>query len=209
MWIIEDGLDGTATGVRWDPLETAATLSDGDRVASYSNFSPVLVGRGTRSVTGKTGGKWYVEIRSLYFRPDRVFCGFDIDGDQDLFSDAPTDFVGPATMASTTPFASTVEAVTVDASGTPIELACGDAIALALDLDAGKLWIGALNPWEREVSWHGAADPASGSGAQFTALPAGTYHLFCALTANDEALHASMEIPEIARGRPPGGFTVW
>lgn len=209
MWIIEDSLGGTATGVRWNPLDTAATLSAGNRIASLSNFSPVVVGRGTRSLNGKTGGKWYVELRSLHFRPDRVFCGFDIDGDQDLFSDAPTDFAGPATMASTTPLASTVEAVTVDPSGAAIELASGDAIALALDLDAGKLWIGALRPWEQQVSWHGDANPASGSGAQFTALPAGTYHLFCALTANDEALHASMEIPEVARGRPPSGFAVW
>lgn len=209
MWIVEDGSGGAATGVRWNPLDSSATLSGGNRIATLSNFSPVVVGRGARSVTGKTVGKWYAEIRSHYFRPDRVCCGFDIGADQDLFSDTPTDFIGPASFASTTPLTTTTEAVTVDAGGAAIELGSGDAIALALDLDGGKLWIGALRPWEHQVSWHGGADPASGSGAQFTALPAGTYHLFCALTANDEALHAGAEIPEIAHGRPPGGFAVW
>lgn len=209
MWIVEDSFAGTATSVRWDAAGAGATLSDGNRVASASNLSPALIGRGARSVTPKSSGKWYVELRSLLFRPDRCYCGFDIGADQDLFSAAPTDFIGPASMAATTPKTDSSEAVTVDAGGTPVTLGAGDAIALALDLDAGKLWIGALPPWNHAVSWHDGADPATGTGARFTGLPAGDYYLFCCLTANDAADFNSLEIPERARGRPPSGFAVW
>ncbi|WP_193184157.1 hypothetical protein [Nisaea sediminum] len=209
MWIVEDGTGGAATGVRWNPSDSATSLSAGDRIATATNNSPVLIGRGVRSVSGKTSGKWYVELRSLRFRPERAFCGFDIDGDENLFTATPTDFVGPATMASTAPLTTTTESVTVDAGGTAIELLSGDAIAMALDLDGGKLWIGALKPWEHEVAWHGGADPTSGNGAQFSGLPAGTYHLLCVLAVNDEAILATAEIPEIARGHPPSGFSVW
>lgn len=209
MWIVEDGSGGAATGVRWNPSDNATSLSGDNRVATATNNSPALIGRGVRSVTGKTSGKWYAEIRSLRFRPDRVFCGFDINGDENLFAAAPTDFIGPATMASTTPLTTTKESVTVDAGGTAVELLSGDAIALALDLDGGKLWIGVLKPWEHAVAWHGGADPTSGNGAQFTGLPAGTYYLFCSLAVNDGAIFASAEIPEVARGNPPSGFSVW
>ncbi|WP_420403307.1 hypothetical protein [Nisaea sp.] len=209
MWIVEGSAGGAATGVRWNPSDNATNLSGGNRVAAITNNSPVLIGRGVRSATGKNSGKWYVELRSLRFRPERVFCGFDIDGDQDLFTATSTDFIGPETMASTAPLTATTESVSVDATGTAIELLSGDAIALALDLDGGKLWIGALRPWEHGIAWHGAADPASGAGAQYTGLPAGTYYLFCALAANDAAIEAAAEIPEIARGRAPSGFAVW
>lgn len=209
MWIVEDGTGGAATTVRWNPSDNATNLSAGNRIATATNNSPVLIGRGVRSVNGKTSGKWYVELRCLRFRPERVFCGFDIEGDENLSTASPTDFIGPATMASTAPLTTTAESVTVDAGGAAVDLLSGDAIALALDLDGGKLWTGALKPWERQVAWHGGADPASGSGAQFTGLPAGTYFLFCALAVNDEAILASAEIPEVARGLPPGGFSVW
>jgi len=209
MWIVEDGMGGAATGVRWNPADNATSLSGGNRIATATNISPALIGRGARSLTGKTGGKWYVELRCLKFRPDRAFCGFDIGGDESLFNASPTDFIGPASMASTAPLATTSESVTVDTGGTAVDLLAGDAIALALDLDAGKLWIGALRPWEHEVAWHGGADPTGGSGAQFTGLPAGTYYLFCTLAVNDDAETAAVEIPEAARGRPPSGFAVW
>lgn len=209
MWIVEDSAAGTLTSVRWNPSDTSATLSGDNRIATTVNLSSQLIGRGARSASAKSAGKWYVEVRSLLYRPDRAFCGFDIGADQDLFSASPTNFIGPANMVSTTPLSGTAENVTVDGAGTALGLWAGDAIAMALDLDVGRLWLGVLPSRQQTVAWHGGGDPGSGIGAQFTALPPGDYYLFCAATANDQADTAIVEIPDVARGRPPTGFSVW
>lgn len=205
FWPRIGGGGGTPTGLVFNPSDKAATLvlGDGNHNASASG---VTARHGARSASAKSAGKWFAVLQNRRYASG-IEAGFDIGADEVLDAVSAGDFIGTANSGTTQPFAGTTEAVTVHGDGAAITVAAGSFWAFALDLAAGKLWLGAFDPWSTAVAWHNGGDPASGANPQYSGLPAGNYWFYAKITTS--ANSGEVHIPPSTVVPPPSGFAAW
>lgn len=162
------------TATKWNAADKTSgwSLSNGGlTIAETTNTY-----EGIRSVAGKTSGKWYWEL--LINSPN--------DGNG---TDAYPGIRRSDTAIGTTPGSGNDALLrtangTLFASGGPtagtggVSYPRGSLMMIALDLDSGKLWFG------KNGTWNNSGDPAAGTNATFTTIPAGTWHAYCGTDNN-------------------------
>lgn len=168
-----DGVDNPS----WDPFERGASLtpSGSDLVMTNGNTSGSWTS--AKSWPPQSTGKWYAEIVATTV----ASATFQIFGFCDASPFMQT-FLGG--MAKSIGFRAGGSSVFVQGAGissswtTSYTIAQGDTVNLAMDIDAGRVWIG------KNGTWLGGGDPAAGTNPAglisagswsfgFTTFPAG------------------------------------
>lgn len=196
-----------ATTVRWQDYTAGGVVG-----LSLSNRRALaLTGGGSpneyavRAGTSVSSGKHFFQVFHSDYLANAVKVGFDIGGDDPLSSNAVWDAFY-VIMSAPVP-AANAESVTVDTTGTTPTGYSGVGICFALDLDAGKGWLGHINPEDADITWRNG-DPATGTDPQYSSLPAGDYYLFGTVQGNSGSVRSGIVIPEYIRGTVPSGFSV-
>lgn len=182
----------------WGSAGTLMVRSNGNRdVVGGSN-----VYRTARSSIGKAAGKWYYELKMIALTnadTPQIGIGFhsaDMSLDQYQGQPSTTGKSACFWLGSDSNF---LDEVTAGAAIGPITSALNDIWMMALDADAGKVWLG------RNGTWFSGGDPAAGTTPWATFTPAGeTWHFGVTLrVATDK-----MQLPATLTYAPPSGFAV-
>lgn len=159
------------------------TLSNANLTCTAS-----AIWRMVRGTVGKSSGKWYFEVT---FVSVAVWTTMGIA----TASVALTDYVGRNTGSY-----GLGPDHTYDSSGSTSHansISAGGVGGVAVDLDNGKIWFASNNVWLA------GGDPAAGTGARYSGIPAGTYYPAAAPGLQ------SLTINAVLTYTPPSGFTPW
>ncbi len=186
----------TSSTLKWNPADKHAniTLTESDRLASTA----IAAFTSVRSVTSKSTGKWYVEIESV---GGTVFFGFASSGASlaTHIGDTPTGF--SYYFVSQTAYRNGMSAGSGSAD-TVSNFTNSSTARLAIDFDAGKIWIGCSITGVPE--WAGA-DPSTGTDPNTTFTP--NTELFVAASMAYDPNGARLNAAAVASA--PTGFTLW
>jgi len=195
--------DAPANGIVW---------SEGDRlITSGAASNQALFVRGNKVLTGKvlvevelvTNG--YAAIyASLGFLKSDVAIGSDVNSDVDAWARA---ILFGTMWADEVVVELPIGPNMYWASGESDELAAGDVVLFAIDMDAGKAWArkhAGANGWNTPGSG-GLSDPATGTAPHWTWTPGGTWYF--AATHNGTSGPA-WRLPATGVSTPPSGFTL-
>jgi hypothetical protein len=170
------------------------TLSNSNRTATSTNSS----WKSVRSVTGRTGGKFYAEVLVVNGTSANVLIGVGTSS-ASLLTYIGGDASGWGYYNSS-PARRWHNNVGADWGNT---YTSGDVIGIAIDTNAGHIW------WSKNGTWQAGGDPAAGTGAAYTNLP----------SASDLFIHASLfpidgsVTSQFADTQqtytPPSGFSSW
>lgn len=162
----------TALYQTWNPDDNTTTLSNGN----LTSTGIVNSYRGVRSITYKSSGKWYWEITV-----DTAIAGYF----RYIGANSPTgDLHFPTWGVDTQSWATT-----------------GDIIGVAVDLDAGKLWL-SLNG-----VWRNSGDPVAGTNPAFDNL---TGNIYAAWGGRyDHSLTANFGASTFSYSAPSGFNSGW
>lgn len=182
----------------WDPFERGVSLSpsSGDLVMTNANTSPSWTS--AKTYPPQSSGKWYTEIVATTV----ASAGFQIFGFCDSACSMQT-YLGA--MSKSIGFRSGGTSVFTSGSGvsstwsTTLNIAQGDTVNLAMDIDAGKVWIG------KNGTWLGSGDPAAGTNAAGT-IPAGSWSF--AFTTYPAGTSVYTLRPVSVTGTIPSGFSI-
>lgn len=196
----------------WDPVNKASdiVLESGNTVAT-SPSGTAGTGGTVVSASGKTAGKFYAEVlcTQLYSSWLSTGAGLHI-GTASLSAYVGGDSNGWGTWGAgsggdsrmTFHSASSANTTTVAAN------AGGEACRIAVDIDAGKLWLSYFGG----TAWIGGGDPAAGTSPTFT-FTAGSS---CYLAATPRSSSGGASCTKLALVAPsswanaaPAGFGVW
>ena len=176
----------------WNPLDKdpGITLSNGDLTAT-----PTASWRGVRATKNKSAGKWYFEITintagySSYgvATADHVLStgiwgvgrdsyGWGVQADGNKYHDG---YVG----------------------GVGVSWANGDVMMIAVDMTAGKIWVG------KNGSWVG--DPAAGTGEMFSGLSGALFPMYAATNSGSASCTANFGASALAYSAPSGFSAGW
>lgn len=175
----------------WNPLDKAAnvTLSNLNRTATTAAAGD----KGCRGVVGKSSGKWYFEaimsgtLNSLIglSTSSMANTGVSLGGD--------TNGIGWYYFNGKVYHNNIVQSIAVS-------YAAGQVLQVAVDFGATSVWFGLDNTF--------TGSPSAGTGASFTALPAGTYYP----TFNGSGASRICDLYSIGANMafsPPSGFSAW
>lgn len=163
----------TANYAVLNPLTSDGTISNANLTIAWAS------GNSSKPATiGVSSGKWYCELLLDSSPSNAMFAGIipasmnpsasypgSTSGGYGYFGDGQKYFNGASS-----------------AYGTAISV--NDIVGIAFDADSGKLW------FSRNGTWQASGDPAAGTNAAFTSIPAGTWFLSaghsgtCTLSAN-------------------------
>jgi len=165
MMIALQGFLPYGAGVTMNPSDKGAniTLSNGNLDVSSSSGGAWQTVRATE---GRSGGRWYWEVTVTAF--SAIFSGeIGIGAGDATFS--LSSFLGdnPISWGMFNAVNST-DGVTKVYTGA-VSLGVNDVLMVALDLDAGKCWIG------ENGTWLNSGNPTIGTGEWVSDIPAGTY----------------------------------
>lgn len=165
---------GAGGGVRGNyatlnPLQNALTLANGNLDNTQSGGGAYAM---AKSTFGLSTGKWYWEVL-ITARPTLFDSRFSVG------ISSPTETTG-SYVGSTSGGYGIFGSTSVAADGSKVNngsftsvtgagFTTNDVLMFAFDADAGKLWFG------KNGTWLESGAPASGTNAQFTSIPAGTY----------------------------------
>ena len=183
----------------WNPADVAAgiAVTNNNRTAVRSSGSSAYAN--VRSITGHSTGKWYAEANPAAFTTNTDFAAIGLA----KATAALTNFFGTAIGTS---YGFYADGNTWFAGASIAHLgnayAAGEAVRLAGDFGAQKLWFGDA------VGWCGGGDPEAGTLPTYSAVPAGTWFLGCTtFETNDQSIlntgQATFVYPV------PAGFSVW
>lgn len=152
-----------------NPLQNALTLANGNLDNTQSGGGAYAM---AKSTFGLSTGKWYWEVL-ITARPTIFDSRFSIG------ISSPSETTG-SYVGSTSGGYGIFGSTSVAADGSKVNngsftavtgagFTTNDVLMFAFDADAGKLWFG------KNGTWLESGAPASGTNAQFTSIPAGTY----------------------------------
>lgn len=180
--------------VTWNPSDKSAdiTLSESDMKATASSPTGFA---GVRATLGRSSGKWYFEVQ-VYFPSGNGVVG-----------------IGNASETLTYPGDST-DGYGYEADdgnkhhGT--EEAYGDSytsiqIAVAVDLDNGKIWWG--QSAEGGTTWQNSGDPETGANPAYTGI-SGTFYPMVGINTDGEYAYGRFSSADQSSS-PPSGFSAW
>lgn len=191
-------------GVTWDAAHKSAdvALSSGNLLMTVFNGAG-----GVRSTESKATGKWYFEFQ--------VFDGWD--GGNDNFGDI---FIGVATAAyglmddpnddgdSVSTFWGTNNGLTTSEN---LDLPNDGWGAVAVDLDAQKLWFRDSNGWRGDPE--AGTGPSRGTGSSYGDTDLGNAAVFILGYAYANGAPGSTILLNVGASAfqytPPSGFTAW
>ena len=157
----------SGSGTTWNPSDktTNITLSSGNLIAAANTINFEMVRTVVADFNTSTGGKFYWEmlVDTLAVASD-IFVGMKAAADS--ISSASTPLAGNYALWRGN--GSYVNAGGWSAGSSPASIAAADVLMLALDVDNGKLFVG------RNGTWNNSGDPAAGTNAAFTSMPAAT-----------------------------------
>jgi hypothetical protein len=187
------------TAFAWNP-------ADADTHDNFANSNRDFTGTtgasqlaSARTTAGKSSGKWYCEITLLAPTSTDPFAIVGVcDGTFAVTSDfigngnksAGYYYQGQSTLSST--------GVTQVNPVSSVPAVNNDVVQLAMDVDAGKAWMG-LNG-----SWLATGNPAAGTNPWITWSPGGTW-FFAA--SNFNSAPVNLRLAAAAAFSPPTGFT--
>ena len=167
---------GTSTGVGGEVRGNYATLNALDTANTLSNGNlqlnnPSTGFKGTRSTVGMSAGKWYFETTyTAIVGPTNTAPA--------LYKPNSTLNTGGGSYGNN--YISIVEYpantlnITLDGWSTTAysqagSLPAGTIVGIAFDADSGKIW------FSTNGTWLNSGNPAAGTGAVYSSIPAGTY----------------------------------
>jgi hypothetical protein len=182
--------------VTWDPVNLGAyiVLTNSNLTASNNRGGNWTIARGQN---GKTTGKWYWEI-FLDFTSSNPITGVVINTSNlgGAFDSVwPGGFDTGAGMSQSVSYVTTWTKVNT----ATLTLATNDVLMFALDMGAGKLWIG------KNGTWLSAANPATGAGEWVSGVTGTVYPAASLLNTIDFATIRSQASD--FSFTPPSGFT--
>ena len=177
----------SADAAPWNAADKHAsiTLSNADYTADGTGYA-----QSVRGVSGRATGKWYFEVqRNEGAAPSFVVVGVC------LASSSLSQYVGGDEYGWGR--ANTGHHYH-DGGGTDLgtDVNLDQIWMVAIDIDAGKLWLG------RQSIWDASGDPAAGANEAFS-VPVGTYYPAC--SPRTDAL-TMLATPTFT---PPPGFLIW
>lgn len=179
----------SATPAAWDPAAKGGgtTLSNSDRTAASSTANQT-----DRATGGKGSGKWYAEIT--------LDTGAAIIGVGTASASASGYPGSDAHAWAYHPNGNLYNAGSGAALGATFTT--GDVIMIALDMDAGKVWLG------KNGTWQGGGDPAAGTSPAVSGL-SGTLHVVGGRdTSSARQVTGNWGQAAFAH-TPPSGFSAW
>ena len=197
--ILGYGAASTPSGVTWNPADkdSLITLSGGDLLATRSGSDNSW--RSVRATTSRNAGKLYFEIVNTTSVSTGMMAGIGTS------AAALTSYPGAGTTSwgfhANASGSETYHNGSSSNSGGS-QVGSGSYARIAVDLDAGKLWLGTSGSWE------GGGDPASGTSPTYSFTPGidlfpmlGMYktNQACTLRAAAGAMGGSI----------PSGFSAW
>lgn len=194
------------TYTTWNSADKGAdmTLSGGDLTATAAATAAAAW---VRSVSGKSSGKYYVEMNFDNFtdQDDHKFgiskAGATISSTTAFGGDANSLCIGKNGAASTTPQKRT--GGTSTNLGSSATYASGKKLMMAVDIDNGKIW------WGYDGTWFDSGDPAAGTNAQFTSgISGNTWYVGYYQIRNPIATTTNFGTSAFTHTLP-SGFTGW
>lgn len=180
--------------VTWNSADKAAsiTLSGSDLIATAASTAFAAV----RATHGRSSGKRYFEI--LINTQGSTRCGFANS------SHSLSTYIGnSARGASVGNVANSVNGYTVDNSGT-FATANSDYFMFAVDLDAGKAWVGKNNAWQL------SGDPAAGTGQWISGANLQSDTVYPAISVYEINTQFTLRTKNSEfSGTVPSGFSSW
>jgi len=190
-------IGGGGTALTWDSALTTAdhTLSVGDTVVDFGGLKDICGG-----ILPKTSGKWYAEVVMTVSASTKEYIGI-IQNNIDLTIE-PKQGNGVAGDEFWM-YQNNGEVHSFDATHSPAgspTATTGAVIAVAVDIDGGKVWFAINNTWTEGA-------PAAGTGASFADVTAAS------IVMAGAGMHANTQYTiraEAAKSySPPSGFTYW
>lgn len=181
------------------------TLSNGDRDAE----SNMTQGGIALSDAGKSSGRFYVESQLTQLSPSRGFAFGLHRGTSSLTTYLGGDSDGWGTWvvdASRSTFHNNAQSN----SATTINPVVNIRARMAVDLDAGNLWLSQFG----STSWIGGGDPAAGTSPTYTFTPGGIFYIAqCpyhgVVTPVTSRNRLRLVLPPDWSTSAPYGFGVW
>lgn len=180
-------------------------LSNGNRDAESNTTAGGIV----LSVSGKGAGKFYVECQLTKLSTSMASAFGLHQGISSLATFLGGDASGWATWvvnAARSTYHNNVQAN----SATTINPVVNIRARMAVDLDAGKVWLSQFG----NTSWIGGGDPALGTSPTYTFTPSGTYYVaLCpyhgVVTPSGNRNQLRLVLPGDWATAAPTGFEVW
>lgn len=184
-------------------------LGGGD---SWVEATAALAGIGALSDAGKTTGKYYAEIKALNLGSLPGFSAGLHRGTAGLTSYLGSDTDGwgawadGAGVSDRSTFHNATRANVTTIGGPSV----GAIIRIAVDIDAGQLWLA-----RPEIpGWTGGGDPASGTSPTYSWTPDGATYYLCLNPRNGSATVSNrnrlgLVLPSDWNYSAPSGFGIW
>lgn len=185
------------TFVSYNPADKTAeiTLSNGNLTCTGSGS----VWRGVRTTGPKSSGKWFKrfrvdEIHTVGFTSSAITGVATASYGLSNYVGSDTQSWGIQAKGSSTQL-TTWHNGSNNTHGTGVDV--GGYLLLAVDIDAGKLWMGPVG------GYVGGGDPATGTSPTFTFTPGTT--LYLATSCFDDKMDTTLD----STGTSPSGFAEW
>lgn len=183
--------------VTWDPAKTGSgiTLSNGNLTATYSSGTYGVMATTSHAATGKY---YFEQLWSTVYTGGNSPMGGVVLGTWVYNTGSPT-----FNVAGAWGIQSSGAYTYGDGSykGSGVTFANGDVLGVAVDLSAGKIWFAKNNTWIL------SGDPAAGTNATWTTLPASALYPAVRFSGGGVATarFASADLGYAL----PSGFSVW
>lgn len=186
--------------VYWNPADKDShiALSSGDQVATTGGAFATWVN--VRSITSHASGKFYAELVNTTNVANSMMFGVAKAGES--LTKQPGG-AGSNSWSIQANRSSGVRTYFNGSSATPgfSAIPAGGYARIAVDIGAGKLWLGVST----SASWAGGGDPATGTAPTYSFTPGTPLYLIFGGNAAGQAVTLKSQVGE-ATGAVPSGF---
>jgi hypothetical protein len=163
---VDTGSGGQVRGnyCTWNPLSRLGDVTQTLNVSNGNLTFTTSSNGGTTGSVGMSSGKWYWELACSTLTASQLYFGITA-------ATSSTSRVSGVIGIRDTGVLQNAGGATTNGSGTTA-YTTGDIVQFAFDADNRRLFVGKNN------TWLNSSDPAAGTGASFTDIPAGTLYAF-------------------------------